>query len=51
VALLSLARGQRKILGWVLLIDAIIPLGDMSPVLTHGGSAVTALSIHGATAA
>jgi hypothetical protein len=51
VILTLLARGHRGVLAWVLLIDTVIPLGDMSAVLTHGGSPATALGIHGATAA
>ncbi|MCX5342419.1 DUF4267 domain-containing protein [Streptomyces atratus] len=43
---LLLARGQRRTLGWVVLIDAILPLGDAFAVLTHGGSLTTALSVH-----
>ncbi|MFI5634617.1 DUF4267 domain-containing protein [Streptomyces sp. NPDC051664] len=43
---LLLARGQRRTLGWVVLIDAILPLGDALAVLTHGGSLTTALSVH-----
>ncbi|MBO1333709.1 DUF4267 domain-containing protein [Streptomyces sp. VRA16 Mangrove soil] len=43
---LLLARGQRRTLGWVVLIDALMPLGDAFAVLTHGGSLTTALSVH-----
>ncbi|MFC9622355.1 DUF4267 domain-containing protein [Streptomyces sp. NPDC056930] len=43
---LLLARGQRRTLGWVVLIDAILPLGDAFAVLTHGGSLTTALGVH-----
>ncbi|WP_406326338.1 DUF4267 domain-containing protein [Streptomyces sp. NBC_01617] len=43
---LLLARGQRRTLGWVVLIDAILPLGDALAVLTHGGSLTTALGVH-----
>jgi hypothetical protein len=46
VVLVLLARGHRRTLGWVVLIDALIPLGDGIAVLTHGGSVTTALSIH-----
>lgn len=51
VILFLLARGQRGALAWVMLIDAIIPLGDMTAVLTHDGPAATAFGVHGATAA
>jgi hypothetical protein len=30
----------------VVLIDAILPLGDALAVLTHGGSLTTALGVH-----
>ncbi|WP_326770947.1 DUF4267 domain-containing protein (plasmid) [Streptomyces sp. NBC_01591] len=48
---LLLALGQRRTLGWVVLIDAIIPLGDMLTVVTHGGTFTTALSVHVSAAA
>ncbi|MER7000126.1 DUF4267 domain-containing protein [Streptomyces sp. NPDC000410] len=44
--LLLLALGQRRALGWVILIDAIMPLGDALAVVTHGGTLATALSVH-----
>ncbi|MES4901225.1 MULTISPECIES: DUF4267 domain-containing protein [unclassified Streptomyces] len=44
--LLLLALGQRRALGWVVLIDAIVPLGDALAVVTHGGTLTTALSVH-----
>jgi len=37
--------------GIALLVEAIIPLGDMSIVLGSGGSKSRALSIHGVTCA
>jgi hypothetical protein len=46
-----LLTGQRRALGWVLLVEALIPFGDMITVLAHGGSATVALSVHGLTAA
>ncbi|WP_063737071.1 DUF4267 domain-containing protein [Streptomyces sp. RTd22] len=48
---LLLALRQRRTLGWVLLIDAIIPLGDAMAVATHGGTVATALSVHVSAAA
>jgi hypothetical protein len=45
-AFVLLARGHRRTLGWIVLIDALIPLGDGLAVVTHGGSWATALSIH-----
>ncbi|GAA1086478.1 DUF4267 domain-containing protein [Kitasatospora arboriphila] len=43
---LLLGLGQRRVLGWVILIDAIVPLGDALAVVTHGGSVATALGVH-----
>jgi hypothetical protein len=37
--------------GMVLLVEAIIPLGDMSIILRSGGSKSQAFSIHGVTCA
>ena len=37
--------------GIALLVEAIIPLGDMSIILESGGSKSRALSIHGVTCA
>lgn len=48
---LLLALGQRRTLGWVVLINATIPLGDALAVVTHGGSVATALSVHISAAA
>ncbi|WP_431044654.1 DUF4267 domain-containing protein [Streptomyces sp. P1-3] len=46
-----LALGQRRALGWVVLVDAAIPLGDALAVATHGGTIATALSVHVSAAA
>jgi hypothetical protein len=46
-----LLTGHRRALGWVLLVEALVPLGDMTTVLTHGGSATVAFGVHGLTAA
>ncbi|GLY66602.1 DUF4267 domain-containing protein [Amycolatopsis taiwanensis] len=43
--------GQRRALGWVLLVEALTPIGDMTNVLAHHGSATVAFSVHGLTAA
>ncbi|WKX70125.1 DUF4267 domain-containing protein [Streptomyces sp. XD-27] len=48
---LLLALGQRRALGWVVLIDATIPLGDALAVTTHGGTVATALTVHVSAAA
>lgn len=42
--------GSPMVLGIVLLIEAIIPAGDMSLILAAKGSAKTAFSVHGLTA-
>jgi hypothetical protein len=51
IPLTLLALGQRRALGWVLLCEALIPIGDGSMILLHSGNAVTAFSVHYATAA
>ncbi|MFI6445803.1 DUF4267 domain-containing protein [Kitasatospora sp. NPDC050543] len=51
VPLALLATGQRRALGWALLLEALTPLGDAVIVLSHGGSAATAYGVHGLTAA
>ncbi|NBH06855.1 DUF4267 domain-containing protein [Amycolatopsis sp. SID8362] len=44
-----LVTGHRRALGWVLLMTAVAPFGDMVNVLAHGGPAATAFGIHGLT--
>ncbi|PSR66465.1 small membrane hydrophobic protein [Nocardia sp. MDA0666] len=46
-----LMTGRRRALGWVLLMTAVAPLGDMINVLAHHGSAATAFGVHGLTSA
>ncbi|MFE0463689.1 DUF4267 domain-containing protein [Kitasatospora sp. NPDC058965] len=46
-----LVTGQRRAMGWVLLVEALTPLGDMTNVLAHHGSAAVAFGVHGLTAA
>ncbi|MDG4862721.1 DUF4267 domain-containing protein [Streptomyces sp. T-3] len=41
-----LAMKQRRALGWVILADAVMPLGDAVAVVTNGGTLATALSVH-----
>jgi hypothetical protein len=50
VLAMMLTVGRRSV-GVALLVEAIIPLGDMSIVLGSGGSKSRALSIHGVTCA
>lgn len=45
-----LALGQRFALGVVMLVVALIPIGDMATVLAYDGSATAAFGIHGLTA-
>ncbi|WP_245665232.1 DUF4267 domain-containing protein [Nocardia sienata] len=45
-----LAVGQRFALGVVMLVVALIPIGDMTTVLAYHGSAAAAFGIHGLTA-
>ena len=42
---------DNRLVGIVLLVEAIIPLGDMSIILASGGSKSRAFSIHGVTCA
>ncbi|WP_194817262.1 DUF4267 domain-containing protein [Nocardia sp. XZ_19_385] len=50
VLTILLATGHRRALGWVLLVEALAAYGDMTNVLSHNGSAATALGVHGLTA-
>ncbi|NUR83233.1 MAG: DUF4267 domain-containing protein [Nonomuraea sp.] len=51
VIIAVMATGNRRVLGWVVLVAAITPLGDMLIVLLSGGDPATAFGVHGATAA
>ena len=51
IVLAMLVWGEPRLLGIVLLIAAITPIGDMSLVLSAKGSRPTALGVHGFTAA
>ncbi|SCL44696.1 protein of unknown function [Micromonospora citrea] len=46
-----LVTGHRRALGWVLLMEAVAPFGDMITVLTHHGSLAAAFGVHGLTSA
>lgn len=46
-----LAARERRALGILLLVEALIPTGDMLSVLRHDGSTATAFGVHGLTAA
>ena len=45
-----LVTGQRRALGWALLVESLIPFGDMTTVLAHDGSTAAAFGVHGLTA-
>jgi len=45
-----LALGQRRALGWALLCEALIPIGDGSLILLNGGSTAIAFGVHYLTA-
>ncbi|MFD9703704.1 DUF4267 domain-containing protein [Lentzea sp. NPDC059081] len=49
-ALILLLMKQRRALGWVVLADSIIPIGDCLAVMTHGGTVGYALMVHGSAA-
>jgi Domain of unknown function (DUF4267) len=51
VVIALLLWGTSSMLGIILLIEVLIPLGDMAIVLAAKGSRMRALGIHGATAA
>lgn len=48
--LVLLALGHRRATGIVMALVTVAPILDMIAVLTHGGSAATALGVHGLTA-
>ncbi|THV32896.1 DUF4267 domain-containing protein [Glycomyces buryatensis] len=43
--------GQRRALGWVLLVETAAPIADGTLVLLHDGNLATAFGVHYATAA
>jgi hypothetical protein len=49
VVLTMMLTADGRVVGIALLVEAIIPLGDMSIVLGSGGSKSRAFSIHGVT--
>ena len=51
VLLTMMLTADTRFVGIVVLVFAIIPLGDMSIVLGSGGSKSTAFSVHGVTCA
>jgi hypothetical protein len=51
IVLTMMLAADRRLVGIALLVEAIIPFGDMSIILASGGSKSRALSIHGVTCA
>lgn len=51
VLLAVMTWGSFQMLSIVLMIEALVPVGDMSLILAARGSTKTALSVHGLTAA
>jgi len=51
VVLTMMLTADRRLVGIALLVEAIIPFGDMSIILGSGGSKSRAFSIHGVTCA
>lgn len=51
VVLAMIAWGGPRVLGIVLFVEALIPVGDMSMILLSRGSIAIAVGIHGLTAA
>src|SRR5271156_1451593 len=51
VVLTMMLTADGRLVGIALLVEAIIPLGDMSIILGSGGSKSKAFSIHGITCA
>src|SRR5215831_5417694 len=51
VVLAMMLTADTRSVGIVLLVEAIIPFGDMSIVLRSGGSKARAFSVHGVTCA
>jgi hypothetical protein len=51
VVLAMMLTGDWRLVGVALLVEAVIPLGDMSIILWSGGSRPKAFSVHGVTCA
>jgi hypothetical protein len=51
IVLTMMLTADRRLVGIALLVEAIIPFGDMSIILGSGGSKSRAFSIHGVTCA
>ena len=51
VVLIMMLTADRRLVGIALLVEALIPFGDMSIILGSGGSKSRAFSVHGITCA
>ncbi len=51
VVLAIMLFADSRLVGITLLVEAVVPFGDMSNVLGSGGSKSTAFSVHGVTCA
>jgi hypothetical protein len=51
LVLTVMLAADRRLVGIAILVEAIIPFGDMSIILRSGGSKSRAFSIHGVTCA
>ena len=51
LVLAMMLAADRRLVGIAVLVEAIIPLGDMSIILGSGGSKSQAFSVHGVTCA
>ena len=51
VVLAVMLTADTRLVGIALLVEAVIPFGDMSIILGSGGSKLRALTIHGVTCA
>lgn len=50
ITFILLATRQTRALGWAFIAMSVMPFIDMTIVFSYGGSAATALGVHGATA-
>jgi uncharacterized protein DUF4267 len=49
--IIPMVAGATHLLGWIILVATIIPLGDATIVLRSGGAKSIAYGVHGATVA
>ena len=51
IVVTMMLTGDTRLVGVVMLVEAVIPFGDMSNILVSGGRRATAFSVHGVTCA